>query len=100
MEINLIVAVAIIGVLVIALIAVMRSNHKNPGQGAPCPGFLWLLRITAIKAITRTPIMATATIKFISMGNKPANYSGKIRLLIPNYITVCRESTDIVIKSS
>ena len=46
MEINLIVAVAIIGVLVIALIAVMRSNHKNPGQGAELIGRLTQLAET------------------------------------------------------
>ena len=46
MDINLIVAAAIIGVLVIALIAVMRSNHKNPGQGAELIGRLTQLAET------------------------------------------------------
>jgi DNA recombination protein RmuC len=40
MDVILTVAVAVIGVLVIALIAVMRSNHKTPGQGAELIGRL------------------------------------------------------------
>ena len=40
MDVNLTVAVAVLGVLVIALIAVMRNNHNTPGQGAELIGRL------------------------------------------------------------